>query len=308
VAAARDAARRGARSRGGVAVSAPLKPYLQLMRAPALFTALSNAIAAHLVATGGAIAWATLVPLALASCALLASGMVLNDCFDLRIDARERPQRPLPSGAIAVATAWRLGFALLAAGVALAASAGLRPLLVAAALAAAILLYDGVLKSTVLGPVLMGLCRYLNWVLGLSILALDATAWLLPLPVLVYVTALTVLSRAEARAQDRRLVVAAGGGLALAAAAVAALFGAGVLTQVAVLPLTGAALAYWLALIVRCCRVHSPAAIQGAVGRLIMGLVPLDVLLVIGRDLYWGLGLLLLMLPGRWLGRRLYVT
>jgi 4-hydroxybenzoate polyprenyltransferase len=289
-------------------MNARLKPYLQLMRAPALFTALSNATAAHLVATGGTIAWSTLVPLVLASCALLAGGMVLNDCFDLSVDARERPRRPLPSGAVAVATAWRLGFALLVAGVAVAALAGLRALLVASALAAAILLYDGVLKSTVLGPLLMGLCRYLNWLLGLSIVALDQTAWLLPLPVLVYVTALTVLSRAEARAQDRRLVVLAGAGLTLAAAAVAALWLAGVLTQVAVLPLAAVALLYWLRLIASCYRDHSPRVIQGAVGRLIMGLVPLDVLLVIGRDLYWGLGLVLLMLPGRWLGRRLYVT
>lgn len=285
-----------------------LKAYLQLVRAPALFTALSNATAAHLVATGGTIAWPTLVPLALASCLLLAAGMVLNDCFDVAVDTRERPRRPLPSGAVAVVTAWRLGFALLVAGVALAALAGVRPLLVAAALATTILLYDGVLKSTAVGPLVMGLCRYLNWLLGLSIVALDVTAWLLPLPVLVYVTALTVLSRAEAAAQDRRLVVLAGAGLTLAAASVVALWLAGVLTQVGVLPLAAVALLYWLALVASCYRHHVPGVIQGAVGRLIMGLVPLDVLLVLGRDIYSGLGLLVLMLPGRWLGRRLYVT
>jgi 4-hydroxybenzoate polyprenyltransferase len=289
-------------------MSLRLKAYLQLMRAPALFTALSNATAAHLVATGGTIVWQTLVPLALASCALLAAGMVLNDCFDVAVDTRERPRRPLPSGAVPVATAWRLGFALLVVGVALASLAGSRPLLVASALAAAILLYDGVLKSTVLGPFFMGLCRYLNWLLGLSIAALEVTAWLVPLPVLIYVTALTVLSRAEARAHDRRLVVLAGGGLTVAAVAIAALWFARVLSQVVVLPLAAVALVYWLALVAACYRIHSPHAIQGAVGRLIMGLVPLDVLLVIGRDIYWGLGLLLLMLPGRWLGRRLYVT
>jgi hypothetical protein len=126
--------------------------------------------------------------------------------------------------------------------------------------------------------------------------------------VLVYVTALTVLSRAEAAAQDRRLVVLAGAGLTLAAASVVALWLAGVLTQIGVLPLAAVALLYWLALVASCYRHHVPGVIQGAVGRLIMGLVPLDVLLVLGRDIYSGLGLLVLMLPGRWLGRRLYVT
>jgi 4-hydroxybenzoate polyprenyltransferase len=289
-------------------MNAGVNAYLQLARAPALFTALSNAAAAHLVATRGTIEWATLAPLALASCAFLAGGMVLNDCFDLGLDARERPRRPLPSGAVPMATAWGLGFALLAAGIALAALAGPRPLAVAAALAAAILLYDGSLKRTVLGPLVMGLCRYLNWLLGLSIATLTLDAWLLPLPVLVYVTSLTILSRAEAAAQDRRLVVLAGAGLTLAAAAVAGLWFAGVLTQVGVLPLAAVALLYWLALVASCYRHHVPGVIQGAVARLIMGLVPLDVLLVIGRDHFWGLGLLVLMLPGRWLGRRLYVT
>lgn len=289
-------------------MNARLKPYLQLMRAPALFTALSNATAAHLVATGGTIDWSMLVPLALASCALLAGGMVLNDCFDMVLDARERPRRPLPSGAVPLTTAWLLGFAFLAVGVLLAALVGWRSALVASALVATILSYDGLLKSTLLGPLVMGFCRYLNWLLGLSIAALDLAAWLLPLPVLVYVMAITVLSRAEAQAQDRRLVILAGAGMTLAAAAVAGLWLAGVLTQIAVLPLAIAAWLYWLKLIANCYRSHLPSVIQGAVGRFIMGLVPLDVLLVVGRDIYWGIGLLLLMLPGRWLGRRLYVT
>ena len=284
------------------------RAYLQLVRAPALFTALSNATAAHLVATEGVVVWSALVPLALASAALLAAGMALNDCFDRAVDARERPTRPLPSGAVPVAAAWCLGLGLLAAGVALAALAGLRSMLVAAALAAAILLYDGVLKSTWVGPLVMGACRYLNWLLGLSVVALTPAAWLVPVPVLIYVTSLTVLSRAEAAAQDRRLVVIAGAGLAGAAASIAGLWAAGVLTQLAVLPLTGVALAVWLGLVTRCYREHTPPVIQAAVGKLIMGLVPLDVLLVLGRDVWWGLVLIVFMIPGRWLGRRLYVT
>jgi hypothetical protein len=75
-----------------------------------------------------------------------------------------------------------------------------------------------------------------------------------------------------------------------------------------VLPLAALALAVWLTLVARCYRQHSPPVIQAAVAKLIMGLVPLDVLLVLGRDVWWGLVLLLWMIPGRWLGTRLYVT
>ena len=283
-------------------------PYLQLMRAPAVFTAISNIVAAYLVATGGAIQWPALVALVLASSALLAAGMVLNDCFDRDVDARERPHRPLPSGAVTVETAWRLGFSLLITGVVLSGLVGQRSLVVASVLAATILAYNGALKNTWLGPLVMGLCRYLNWALGLSVTALTVSLWLIPLPVLIYVAALTVLSRSEAGTPDRRLITLAGSGLVIAGLAIYALWRDEVLAGVAVIPLTAAALAAALYVVARSYRGGSPAAVQGAVGLLILGMIPLDVLLVLGRGIWWGLGLLLLMLPGRWLGRRLYVT
>src|SRR5947208_1792551 len=69
----------------------------------------------------------------------------------------------------------RLGSGLLAAGVVLAALAGLpgesfraAPGILAVLLAGAILLYDGVLKGTWAGPVAMGTCRFLNVLLGLA--------------------------------------------------------------------------------------------------------------------------------------------
>ena len=43
--------------------------------------------------------------------------MVLNDVFDVEEDREKRPERPLPSGAIAVDDARKLGIGLLAVGV-----------------------------------------------------------------------------------------------------------------------------------------------------------------------------------------------
>src|SRR5262245_63491269 len=40
-------------------------------------------------------------------------GMALNDAFDAEIDARERPERPIPSGRVSRGTVLALGFGML---------------------------------------------------------------------------------------------------------------------------------------------------------------------------------------------------
>ena len=44
------------------------------------------------------------------------AGIVLNDVFDAQIDAAERPQRPIPSGRVSLATARIAGWQFLAGG------------------------------------------------------------------------------------------------------------------------------------------------------------------------------------------------
>jgi 4-hydroxybenzoate polyprenyltransferase len=45
--------------------------------------------------------------------------MYLNDAFDRGIDARDRPSRPIPSGAADANTVFALGFGFLLGGVAM---------------------------------------------------------------------------------------------------------------------------------------------------------------------------------------------
>jgi hypothetical protein len=93
------------------------------------------------------------------------AGMYLNDAFDREIDARERPDRPIPSGQVAAITEIGAGFGLLLAGVlaiaalAFTTGAGWRPIASVSALAALIVLYDMHHKGNRFGPILMGLCR-----------------------------------------------------------------------------------------------------------------------------------------------------
>ncbi len=283
--------------------------YLRLLRVPAVFTALSNIIAAHLLVTQGRIQWPALALLAAASGALYLAGMVLNDCFDLAEDRRDRPQRPLPSGVIPVAAAWKLGWLLLVIGVVLAGMVGGRQWFIAIVLAGAVVLYDGALKATPWGVPLMGVCRYLNWLLGLSVAPLTGHSLLLGLPIFVYVSSLTLLSRVETSARSRLPLLLCASGMVLTAVLIAIFNRVGLLPHTWALLLVGTALLAVLSKLVATYRDFSPPSIQGSVGMLVMGIIPLDALLAFAGGPWWGgIVILALMVPGRLIGRWVYVT
>lgn len=172
---------------------------LQLLRVPNVFTAMANVAAGVFLARGGRLAVVDLFLLAASACLYL-SGMALNDYFDREIDALERPERPIPSGRIPAGVALAIGAGLMAAGVLLAAWHSSVSAAVAAALACAILLYDGALKGGPFGPVAMGMCRFLNVCLGLSVAEVAPPAawmWIAPVTMGVYTFAITGLSQGE---------------------------------------------------------------------------------------------------------------
>src|SRR5262245_65919965 len=78
----------------------PLKPYLQLIRLPNVFTAAADSLAGWLLVRGSLAAPERWLPLLAASMVLYAAGIALNDVFDYAIDLQERPARPLPSGRV----------------------------------------------------------------------------------------------------------------------------------------------------------------------------------------------------------------
>jgi 4-hydroxybenzoate polyprenyltransferase len=157
----------------------PILPWLRLMRLPNVFTAIADVAMGYLFVHRAVDNVGKFACLIAASATLYTAGMVLNDLFDLEIDAKERPFRPLPSGQISVPAARALGFALLAIGVVLGWLAGFLPGplvesprrsgLIASALAACVVAYDTFLKKTPLGPIGMGACRFLNVLLGMSV-------------------------------------------------------------------------------------------------------------------------------------------
>ena len=192
-----------------------LRPYIQLTRPANLFTAAADVVA------GGLIAGAALLPLPtlmFASVCLYASGVVLNDAFDAGIDARERPERPIPRGAVGRAAAAWFGIVLLIVGVASAASVSRVSGVVALLIGAFSLAYNAGGKHTAFGPTLMGGCRGANLVLGMSAAGVLLPDFLLPAAIsALYIAAVTVLSRDEVRGNSRQAVYAGSAGLGAAA-------------------------------------------------------------------------------------------
>jgi 4-hydroxybenzoate polyprenyltransferase len=198
-----------------------IRAYLQLVRFPAVFSAMADVLVGFLLVDGATSQGFQKTPgmspvllLVAASSCLYLAGMAFNDVFDRDVDARERPNRPIPSGRVPLRHAVALGVALIAGGIAAAAFAGLNSLVVATVLLAAIFAYDGVLKTTPVGPPAMGLCRTLNVLLGASAAADVSLLWSHPVLTLagcygVYIAGLTWFARHEAGRSPRSGLIAA---------------------------------------------------------------------------------------------------
>ncbi|NOY29753.1 MAG: UbiA family prenyltransferase [Planctomycetes bacterium] len=182
-----------------------LQSWWQLLRIGNVFTAITNILAGFLLVQRE---WQPLGPLFLligTSSLLYAAGMVLNDAFDAELDAKERPERPIPSGRISRRAAFQVGFMLLILGIALACLVSWQlqsrtSATVGILLAVAIVAYNAKLKQTEFGPSAMGICRYLNVLLGASIAAdlwTVPTAWIYAAAVGMYTLGLTLFARSE---------------------------------------------------------------------------------------------------------------
>src|SRR5512143_1178807 len=82
-----------------------LRGWLELVRPPNLFTVPGDVLAGAALAGIAMRTMLTLASAVLISLLLYAAGLILNDYMDRRTDARERPERPIPSGRVSAAHA-----------------------------------------------------------------------------------------------------------------------------------------------------------------------------------------------------------
>ncbi len=179
--------------------------YLRLMRPANIVTSIADVLAGISIAglfTEQPFQYAYLpnvMLLVLATIGLYGGGVVFNDVFDAALDKTERPERPIPSGLITITEASLLGTSLLLGGIVAAFLSSLVAGMIAILIALAALIYNRFAKHHVIaGPLNMGLCRGLNLLLGISILSLALhTWWALAIVPIIYIAAITMISRGE---------------------------------------------------------------------------------------------------------------
>jgi 4-hydroxybenzoate polyprenyltransferase len=192
----------------------------ELIRLPNVFTAAADVSMGCLFVLGTFGTWESrqfveYALLVVVSCLMYSGGMVLNDLFDYDVDLRERPDRPLPSGRLSVNFAQFFGFELLLLATALGwtvsfLSGSILTGMVATILAASVLLYDIALKPTLLGPLAMGACRFLNVLLGMSVVEsgrFETVHLLVAGGIGVYILGLTIFARREAEHSSRFVLI-----------------------------------------------------------------------------------------------------
>ena len=267
--------------------------WLQLMRIPTVFTALSNILCGYLIAHKLTPAelrqeidlWLLLI----SSAGLYLGGMVLNDVFDAALDAVERPERPIPSGRISRRAAAIFGSLLLIIGVGCAAAVGMGSLLIAALIVAAVLLYDGYLKSTFAAPLGMGTCRFLNLMLGASAATTITSVWqTTPMTVAtglgIYIIGVTVFAKNEA-GKSSSTGLLAGVGIMLCGIGLDASLVTGSGAERAIAGSQMALLILGLNILMRAAIVvgnPQPVRIQRTVGLMLLCIIFLDGLMVFG--------------------------
>ena len=177
-----------------------MKHWLQLFRAPNLFTVPGDPLAGWLLASAGV---KTLPPaltaIIVASLLLYGFGLLLNDLMDLPEDRVQRPSRPLPSGAVRPKRVFAVAAAIALAAIGICFLAGSKPFCFGIAILLAVIAYDfGIKRIPIVGCMNMGACRGLNVLLGASL----APAFTLPAlaaaaVITAYITAVSLLARRE---------------------------------------------------------------------------------------------------------------
>lgn len=194
-----------------------LGAYIRLARLSNSPTCLSNVlvgVSIGLAGTNAAVPWIDVTIMTLAIVMLYVGGMVMNDAADAPIDARERPGRPIPAGAVPRRHAFIVAAVALAAGVSIVTMTGLIAGTYALALALAIVAYNALHKRVAAALVLMGVCRALVYITAAAVIARPID-WSIAAPLAIglgaYITLVTAVARGEASggtpAVDRRLAM-----------------------------------------------------------------------------------------------------
>jgi 4-hydroxybenzoate polyprenyltransferase len=170
---------------------------LTVARSSNLPTVWTNVLAG--IVAAGAFSWHAWLWLAMAASLLYTGGMYTNDAFDAPVDAARRSDRPIPAGEVSRITAFVGGFVLLFAGLVVTVHVRSTPVVAVAGavLVAAIVYYNVRHKHDTLGPLVMGACRGLVYIVAGAAVAgtVPRAVWIGAACVTAYVVMLTAVAK-----------------------------------------------------------------------------------------------------------------
>lgn len=297
-------------------------PYLQLTRPANVITAIADIWAGFAIAGawdymatdyvyGEGNFWLNLLWLSLSTIGLYAGGVAFNDIADAKLDALERPERPIPSGRASKSKATLMATSLLILGVLAAAQVNIHAAVLAFGVAVLAVLYDYWGKhQRIIGPINMGLCRSGNLLLGISVAPeVLEKIWPIGILPLIYVAAITMISRGEVHGKNRSALFAGGAmyiSILLAIFALAYLESPGYLQVIPFLILLGYMIFPPLA---KAIRTQEPKFIGKSVKAAVISLIIVNASLASAFS-GWPIGIIvLLLLPvSLWLAKKFAVT
>ncbi len=190
-----------------MSMSSTIINYFKLVRIPNIFTTVSNILLGYIFFTSiDNFDYHVIFELISISAFLYIGGMIQNDYFDIKIDEKERPARPLPSNKISKKNAVILIYLSFSSSLIISFIIGWYTLIITITMVTLIFLYNRLLKNTIWGCINMGIIRSLNVILGASqsifLMSGDMfdTRFIIPLlSEFLYVSSITILSWNETK-------------------------------------------------------------------------------------------------------------
>jgi hypothetical protein len=287
-----------------------IKSYLQLTRPANIITAIADIWAGFAVSGAAALLISQteagaeesfILPLSwlsLATIGLYGGGVAFNDVFDAKLDAVERPERPIPSGKVKKSNAALMAGLLILFGVLAAFQVNPWSGFIALSVGLLAVLYDAWGKhQNIIGPINMGLCRAGNLLLGISVIPEALTDfWALGLIPLAYVSAITMISRGEVHGKNKSALI---GGLGIYLIIIASLLFIAFLEGNAgwmVIPFVGLFAYMILPPLIKALRLQQPQLIGKSVKAAVISLIILNASLAASFSGWWvGLCILILL-------------
>jgi 4-hydroxybenzoate polyprenyltransferase len=303
------------------------RQYISLVRLPNLFSAASNILPGYcIIVTAISSSFNNtnvlhLAGLMVTSSLLYMAGIVFNDYFDIEIDKKERPTRPLPSGNVSKRKALTIAISSMIAANVISLLISWMSFVFAVILTAIIIAYDSRLKhKSITGPLCMSFARFVNVILGASpafsmlLLSSESITMLLFIAttMFLYILSISVLSKKEVSGKATRhdiIFPFAIVFVVIISITIAGLIGIFQTVAFVNLALFSAVMIITFIPILRGHASLAPIDIQNTIRNMIISIIILDSVFVSGViGLQYGLATLLLIFPSILLARKLDTT